>query len=116
MYKTALESGLSDVSTESVNLMMHALEVRFPSPTRVSLLLHPLCQRESYLFLLVASEQHHLKDIISTAGQPGRRQPQNQPRVLTSRDLLATRQTSPYLLGENLPVNQERILIMQEDY
>lgn len=85
MYKTALESGLSDVSTESVNLMMHALE-------------------------------HHLKDIISTAGQPSRRQPQNQPRMLTSRDLLATMQTSPYLLGEDLPVNQERILLMQEDY
>jgi hypothetical protein len=82
MYKTALEAGLSDVSTESVNLMMHALE-------------------------------HHLKDILANCRQGG---VANQAHVITARDLLTSTQTCPFLLGEDLPVNQERVLLMQEDY
>jgi hypothetical protein len=42
----------------------------------------------------------------------------NQPEgnTITARDMLTMVQHRPYLLGEDLPVNQERILLVQEDY
>jgi len=75
--------------------------------------------------------QHHLKDILamckrarktsdltttssSTPAASVFHQPEGD--TITARDLLTMVQNRPYLLGEDLPVNQERILIMQEDY
>ncbi|KAL6049132.1 Transcriptional adapter 1 [Balamuthia mandrillaris] len=91
IYKTALEHGLSEVSGECVTLMMHALE-------------------------------HHIKDVLEIAcqrkggpmsGSPsGRRSGRH--RTLALRDLMAAIQTTPRVLGEDLPVNQERILLMQK--
>jgi len=97
MYKIAGEAGVSDISNDSVRLMTYALEV----------ILLPALILEHLRFTLLLSLQHHLKDIIANCKQPkpGEGTP-DRPIQVTTRDLMTTVQVSPYLLGEELPVNQ----------
>lgn len=93
MMKIAAEAGLTDVHNDSVHLMMNALEVRAP-------------------FVVVAAlipRQQHLKDIVSVceASQPS---PTTGERTVTMRELMVAAQTSPYLLGEDRPLNMERLV------
>jgi len=90
MFKTAHDAGLNNVSPDAVALMMHALE-------------------------------YHLKNVVANVLQVPRAKRTrtftyiSEPHAISPRNLLTTMQTKPYLLGEDLPVNQERILLMQED-
>lgn len=94
MMKIAAEAGLTDVHNDSVHLMMNALEVRTASMRSQPTLSPP---------------QQHLKDIVSVceASQPS---PTTGERTVTMRELMVAAQTSPYLLGEDRPLNMERLV------
>lgn len=55
------------------------------------------------------TRQQHLKDIVSVceASQPA---PTTGERTVTMRELVVAAQTSPYLLGEDRPMNMERLM------
>jgi len=100
MYKIAVESGLSDITPDAVSLLTHAME-------------HHLKD-----ILAMCKRARKTSDLTTTSSSTPAASVFHQPEgdTITARDLLTMVHNRPYLLGEDLPVNQERILIMQEDY
>jgi len=100
MYKIANETGLGEISPDAVNLMTFAMEHHLKD-------ILSSCKR-ARSSISASGRADGLSPAFSTSVQP--------VGTITARDMLTMVQHRPYLLGEDLPVNQERILLMQEDY
>ena len=121
MLKTADEAGLSNISNESVHFMMRALEVSLNL-----VVVHSLNLANGQ------AHQYHLKDVIASSlpctssnrlistsvSEDGDVASQEEllpftPHLISTRDLLAGIDANPHILGEHLPITQERIMVFQ---
>ncbi|ELR14118.1 uncharacterized protein ACA1_322150 [Acanthamoeba castellanii str. Neff] len=115
MYKIATEAGLTEISPEAVNLMTHAMEHHLKD-------ILDACKRTKTLtpsgLATAASSTTTSPASTASARSFSPHTVFNQPEgnTISARDMLTMVQHRPYLLGEDLPVNQERILLIQEDY